>query len=162
MTGSATASSSRSPTAAGRWSRFGGRAMDPNARAKYLNGPETGLFHKGRGAVLACSRPAKILHAGAVGPRRTRGTPMVVVEGYMDVIASPSARACRPCSGHGHGPDRGADGGPVAAASRGRPCASTATRPASAPPTAPSTGALPLLKLRPLVPLLDAGRRQGP
>jgi len=22
--------------------------MDPNARAKYLNGPETGLFHKGR------------------------------------------------------------------------------------------------------------------
>ena len=26
---------------------FGGRALDPNARAKYLNSPETPLFHKG-------------------------------------------------------------------------------------------------------------------
>lgn len=34
--------------ARGRAISFGGRAMDPNARAKYLNGPETELFDKGR------------------------------------------------------------------------------------------------------------------
>ncbi|WP_410219474.1 DNA primase, partial [Paracoccus sp. (in: a-proteobacteria)] len=32
----------------GRCIGFGGRAMDPNARAKYLNSPETPLFDKGR------------------------------------------------------------------------------------------------------------------
>ena len=26
---------------------FGGRALDPDAPAKYLNSPETPLFHKG-------------------------------------------------------------------------------------------------------------------
>ena len=31
----------------GRCIAFGGRAMDPNARAKYLNSPETPLFDKG-------------------------------------------------------------------------------------------------------------------
>ena len=34
--------------ARGRCIAFGGRAMDPNARAKYLNSPETPLFDKGR------------------------------------------------------------------------------------------------------------------
>ena len=34
--------------ARGRIVSFGGRAMNPDARAKYLNGPETELFHKGR------------------------------------------------------------------------------------------------------------------
>ncbi|HEY3949267.1 DNA primase, partial [Phenylobacterium sp.] len=33
--------------ARGRIVSFGGRAMDPQARAKYLNGPETSIFHKG-------------------------------------------------------------------------------------------------------------------
>jgi hypothetical protein len=32
----------------GRAISLGGRAMDPNDRAKYLNGPETALFDKGR------------------------------------------------------------------------------------------------------------------
>jgi DNA primase len=51
--------------------------MDPNARAKYLNSPETMLFDKGRS--LYNHAPAR----GAVG----RGQPLIVAEGYMDVIA---------------------------------------------------------------------------
>ena len=34
--------------ARGRCIAFGGRAMDPNDNAKYLNSPETDLFDKGR------------------------------------------------------------------------------------------------------------------
>ncbi|MFD1796070.1 DNA primase [Paracoccus aurantiacus] len=63
--------------ARGRAIAFGGRAMDPNARAKYLNSPETPLFDKGRN--LYNAGPAR----AAVG----RGAPLVVAEGYMDVIA---------------------------------------------------------------------------
>lgn len=62
---------------------FGGRAMDPQARAKYLNGPETSLFHKGR-VLYGLFEARKILHAGQSGGEKP---PMVVVEGYMDVIA---------------------------------------------------------------------------
>jgi len=64
---------------------FGGRAMDPNARAKYLNGPETGLFHKSR-VLYGLFEARKILHANQSAAPNAR-TPMVVVEGYMDVIA---------------------------------------------------------------------------
>ncbi len=61
----------------GRAISFGGRAMDPNAKAKYLNGPETALFDKGRNLYnLAPAREA----AG-------KGQPLIVAEGYMDVIA---------------------------------------------------------------------------
>lgn len=61
----------------GRAISFGGRAMDPNARAKYLNGPETDIFDKGRNLFnLAPAREA----AG-------KGKPLIVAEGYMDVIA---------------------------------------------------------------------------
>lgn len=66
---------------------FGGRAMDPNARAKYLNGPETELFHKGR-VLYGLFEARKILHDGQSGGGQFGGKPpMVVVEGYMDVIA---------------------------------------------------------------------------
>lgn len=61
----------------GRAISLGGRAMDPNARAKYLNGPETELFDKGRN--LFNHAPAR----EAAG----KGMPLVVAEGYMDVIA---------------------------------------------------------------------------
>ena len=61
----------------GRCIGFGGRAMDPNARAKYLNSPETPLFDKGRN--LYNLGPAR----AAVG----KGQPLIVAEGYMDVIA---------------------------------------------------------------------------
>ena len=66
--------------ARGRIVSFGGRAMDPQARAKYLNGPETSLFHKG-GLVYGLPEARRLLHAGEGDP------PLVVVEGYMDVIA---------------------------------------------------------------------------
>ncbi len=69
----------------GRVVSFGGRAMDPAARAKYLNGPETTLFHKGR-LLYGLYEARKLLHAAqAAAP--TEQTPMLVVEGYMDVVA---------------------------------------------------------------------------
>jgi DNA primase len=59
--------------------------MDPAARAKYLNGPETTLFHKGR-LLYGLYEARKLLHAAqAAAP--TEQTPLLVVEGYMDVIA---------------------------------------------------------------------------
>ncbi|OYU40072.1 MAG: DNA primase [Pseudorhodobacter sp. PARRP1] len=61
----------------GRAISLGGRAMDPNARAKYLNGPETELFDKGRN--LFNHAPAR----EASG----KGAALIVAEGYMDVIA---------------------------------------------------------------------------
>ncbi|KIC47968.1 DNA primase [Tateyamaria sp. ANG-S1] len=63
--------------ARGRCIAFGGRAMDPNDNAKYLNSPETELFDKGRSLYNH-------------GPARTaagKGQPLIVAEGYMDVIA---------------------------------------------------------------------------
>ena len=60
---------------------FGGRALDKDAQAKYLNSPETPLFHKGDTLYnIAAARQAA--HDGA--------TP-VVVEGYVDVIAMVNA-----------------------------------------------------------------------
>ena len=51
--------------------------MDPAARAKYLNSPETELFDKGRS--LYNHAPAREACA--------KGKPLIVAEGYMDVIA---------------------------------------------------------------------------
>ncbi|MDJ0639736.1 MAG: DNA primase [Paracoccaceae bacterium] len=62
--------------ARGRAIAFGGRAMDPNDNAKYLNSPETTLFDKGRS--LYNHGPAR----EAAGNQ-----PLIVAEGYMDVIA---------------------------------------------------------------------------
>jgi len=63
--------------ARGRVIAFGGRALEKDVPAKYLNSPETPLFHKGDNLYnLASARLAA--HNGA--------TP-VVVEGYVDVIA---------------------------------------------------------------------------
>ena len=64
----------------GRIVSFGGRAMDPQARAKYLNGPETELFHKGR-TLYGLAEARKLLAAGG------EDAALLVVEGYMDVIA---------------------------------------------------------------------------
>ena len=61
----------------GRCIAFGGRSLDPAARAKYLNSPETSLFDKGSNLYNLVSARS------AVG----RGEPLIVTEGYMDVIA---------------------------------------------------------------------------
>ena len=63
--------------ARGRCIAFGGRAMDPEDKAKYLNSPETELFDKGRS--LYNVKDARV----AAG----KGQPLLVAEGYMDVIA---------------------------------------------------------------------------
>ncbi len=63
--------------ARGRCIAFGARAMDPNARAKYLNSPETPLFSKSR--TLYNHGPAREA-AGKAGA-------LIAAEGYMDVIA---------------------------------------------------------------------------
>lgn len=57
---------------------FGGRAMEKDARAKYLNSPETPLFHKG---------DVLYRHAEAREAAVSSGAPLIVCEGYMDVIA---------------------------------------------------------------------------
>jgi DNA primase len=61
----------------GRTISFGGRSLDPNARAKYLNGPETELFDKGR----------SLFNHGPAREAAGKGKPLIVAEGYMDVIA---------------------------------------------------------------------------
>jgi len=61
----------------GRVIAFGGRVIDPEDSPKYLNSPETALFHKGRelyGLWQAKQANAKLER-------------LVVVEGYMDVVA---------------------------------------------------------------------------
>ena len=59
---------------------FGGRAMSPDAPAKYLNSNETELFHKGQ--VLYNFARARKAVQGANGAET-----VIAVEGYMDVIA---------------------------------------------------------------------------
>ena len=64
----------------GRVISFGGRALDPEAKAKYLNGPETDLFNKSQ-VLYGMYEARKLLGTGDAD------APLVVVEGYMDVIA---------------------------------------------------------------------------
>ena len=61
----------------GRCIAFGGRAMDPNARAKYLNSNETALFDKGR----------SLYNHGLAREASGKANSLIVAEGYMDVIA---------------------------------------------------------------------------
>jgi DNA primase len=61
----------------GRVIAFGGRALEKDVPAKYLNSPETPLFHKGDNLYnLATARQAAY-----------DGASLIVVEGYVDVIA---------------------------------------------------------------------------
>ncbi|SFI36868.1 DNA primase [Albimonas pacifica] len=63
--------------ARGRCISFGGRALSPEARAKYLNGPETELFDKGR----------SLFNHGPAREAAGKGAALIAAEGYMDVIA---------------------------------------------------------------------------
>ncbi len=65
----------------GRVIAFGGRALDKEVSAKYLNSPETPLFHKG-GTLYNIAAARKAAHDGA---------PVIAVEGYIDVIAMVTA-----------------------------------------------------------------------
>ena len=61
----------------GRVIAFGGRALEKDAQAKYLNSPETPLFHKG----------ATLYNIAAARQAAHDGAPLIAVEGYVDVIA---------------------------------------------------------------------------
>jgi DNA primase len=61
----------------GRVIAFGGRALDPGQPAKYLNSPETPLFHKGS-ILFNAARARGFAH---------KAQRLIVVEGYMDAIA---------------------------------------------------------------------------
>jgi len=65
------------PDSRGRIIAFGGRAMSPDAPAKYMNSPETELFHKGN-VLFNFANARKALQKGGA---------VIAVEGYMDVIA---------------------------------------------------------------------------
>jgi DNA primase len=65
----------------GRVIAFGGRALEKDAQAKYLNSPETSLFHKG-GTLYNIATARQAAHDGAT---------LIAVEGYVDVIAMVSA-----------------------------------------------------------------------
>ncbi len=56
---------------------FGGRAMEKDAQAKYLNSPETPLFHKG----------ATLYNIASARQAAHDGSAVIAVEGYVDVIA---------------------------------------------------------------------------
>jgi len=65
----------------GRVIAFGGRALEKDAQAKYLNSPETSLFHKG----------ATLYNIAMARVAAHKGAPVIAVEGYVDVIAMVNA-----------------------------------------------------------------------
>ena len=66
---------------AGRVVAFGGRALEKDVPAKYLNSPETPLFHKG----------ATLYNGAAARQAAHQGAPVIAVEGYVDVISMVTA-----------------------------------------------------------------------
>jgi DNA primase len=65
----------------GRVIAFGGRALDKDVSAKYLNSPETPLFHKG----------ATLYNIASARKAAHEGSRLIAVEGYIDVIAMVTA-----------------------------------------------------------------------
>ena len=61
----------------GRTIAFGGRVLDPEDSPKYLNSPETPLFHKGR----------ELYGLWQARQANNKLERLIVVEGYMDVVA---------------------------------------------------------------------------
>ena len=60
----------------GRVIAFGGRAVEANQKPKYLNSPETDLFHK-----------SNELYGLHLARKHSKESYVLVVEGYMDVVA---------------------------------------------------------------------------
>ncbi|MES1200285.1 MAG: DNA primase [Pseudomonadota bacterium] len=77
--------------AGGKIIAFGGRALQKDAKAKYINSPECALYSKSR--VLYRLKQARELLA------KTKASGLVVSEGYLDVIAFERAgiAAVAPC-----------------------------------------------------------------
>ena len=72
----------------GRVIAFGGRALEKDVAAKYLNSPETPLFHKGDNLYNQASARKAAHDAGRTPPSgQPTNAAVVVVEGYVDVIA---------------------------------------------------------------------------
>ncbi len=72
----------------GRVIAFGGRALEKDAPAKYLNSPETPLFHKGATLYnIAAAREAAHAGKSTQSAQENAGAALVAVEGYVDVIA---------------------------------------------------------------------------
>ncbi|HEV3044665.1 MAG TPA: DNA primase, partial [Roseiarcus sp.] len=65
----------------GRVIGFGGRALSADVQAKYLNSPETPLFHKG----------LNLYNGAAARIAAHQGAQIIAVEGYVDVIAMVTA-----------------------------------------------------------------------
>jgi DNA primase len=65
----------------GRTIAFGGRALAKDVAAKYLNSPETPLFHKG----------SNLYNGAAARAAAHQGESVIAVEGYVDVIAMVTA-----------------------------------------------------------------------
>ncbi|SMF75356.1 DNA primase [Tistlia consotensis] len=65
------------PDRRGRIIAFGGRTLSPDAKPKYVNSPDSPLFHKGR-VLYNMARARQAAHDGNA---------LIVAEGYMDVIA---------------------------------------------------------------------------
>ena len=65
----------------GRIIAFGGRALEKDVPAKYMNSPETPIFHKGR-VLFNHHRARKAAHDGGR---------VIAVEGYVDVVAMQAA-----------------------------------------------------------------------
>ena len=81
----------------GRVIAFGGRALEKDAQAKYLNSPETPLFHKG----------ATLYNIATARQATHDGAQLIVVEGYIDVIAMVERRFRGERGAARHGADRG-------------------------------------------------------
>src|SRR5207247_8636998 len=60
----------------GRVIAFGGRALEKDAQAKYLNSPETVLFHKG----------ATLYNIAAARAAAHKGAALIAVDGSIDFI----------------------------------------------------------------------------
>ena len=77
----------------GRVIAFGGRALDKDVPAKYLNSPETPLFHKGATLYNIAAARAAAHNAGKPSHSEPENFPgrVIAVEGYVDVIAMVTA-----------------------------------------------------------------------
>jgi DNA primase len=75
----------------GRVIAFGGRALEKDVQAKYLNSPETSVFHKGR-VLFNHHRARKAAH--------DKGR-VIAVEGYVDVVAMHAAGFVETVAGMG-------------------------------------------------------------